>query len=518
MEKYTTNPFPAGQEIEKSDGLDTLGGEFGLNWNDTVPLTTGAYNAFLSAFFEAGGVFDHLVDTCPLRLTSNNAPTNRETLGTAIVGMTNGSYRYRHFDNLSGDAVTAELFGIRRLMSCDSVRRNLKAIPMEAGIEWIWNANLHLVEALLDQDYILDMDPTVKPLYGHQEGAAFGYNPQKPGRPSHCYHAFCIAKLRLVLGVVVHAGNETAGVYSAEMLDRFLKWLSGRLRPKLVRGDVGFGNEVVIRCCETNRTHYLFKVKRTKNIREIFQLHLAGGTDWEDAGDGWQCVDTRVILGGWSRPRRVLLVRRPMEDMKKRRNEPPHREFAQLMIPGLELVTVNDGMYADGYEWYALVTDLDLDPRAVSQLYRDRGDCENIFDEMKNHYGWGGFVTQDMKRTAIVAGLSAFVANVWNIFCRIGGDGSHKEAITTRRRLQGCVARISRHGRRNSITVYTAGKEDAASAFSAIAGFLRKVTSASQLKVEQRWQLIIYWAFRKYKLIYRLYPPLLGDQIMLPLA
>ena len=175
-------------------------------------------------------------------------------------------------------------------------------------------------------------------------------------------------------------------------------------------------------------------------------------------------------------------------------------------------------MYADGYEWYALVTDLDLGPRAVSQLYRDRGDCENIFDEMKNHYGWGGFVTQDMKRTAIVAGLSAFVANVWNIFCRIGGDGSHKEALTTRRRLQGCVARISRHGRRNSITVYTAGKEDAASTFAEIAGFLQKITAASQLRVEQRWQLIIYWAFRKYCLIYRLYPPLLGDQIMLPLA
>ena len=499
MGNYTTNPLRARRGNEKSTGLDTLGGEFGLCWNDTVPLTTGAHNAFLSAFFEAGGVFDHLVDTCPLRLTSNNAPTNRETLGTAIVGMTNGSYRYRHFDNLSGDAVTTELFGIRRLMSCDSVRRNLKAIPMEAGPEWIWNA-------------------TVKPLYGHQEGAAFGYNPQKPGRPSHCYHAFCIAKLRLVLGVVVHAGNETAGVYSAEMLDRFLKRLSGRLRPKLVRGDVGFGNETVIRCCETNRTHYLFKVKRTKNIREIFRLHLANGTDWEDAGDGWQCVDTRVILGGWSKPRRVLLVRRPMEAMKKLRNEPPHREFAQLAIPGLELVMVNDGMYADDYEWYALVTDLDLGPRAVSQLYRERGDCEKIFDEMKNHFGWGEFVTQDMKRTAIVAGLSAFVANVWNIFCRIGGDGSHKEALTTRRRLQGCVARISRHGRRNSITVYTAGKEDAASAFAEIAGFLHKVTAASQLRVEQRWQLIIYWAFRKYRLIYRLYPPLLGDQIMLPLA
>ena len=89
---------------------------------------------------------------------------------------------------LAGDAVTAEAFGLRRLMSCDSVRRNLKAIPEKEGLEWIWNENLRLAEPLLDQDYILDLDPTVKPVYGHQEGAEFGHNPQKPGRPSHCYH------------------------------------------------------------------------------------------------------------------------------------------------------------------------------------------------------------------------------------------------------------------------------------------------------------------------------------------
>ena len=63
-------------------GLGTLGEEFGLFWNDAVPLTTGAHNAFLSAFVAAGGVFDRRVDTCPLKLTSNNASSrNRETLG-----------------------------------------------------------------------------------------------------------------------------------------------------------------------------------------------------------------------------------------------------------------------------------------------------------------------------------------------------------------------------------------------------------------------------------------------------
>ena len=97
-------------------------------------------------------------------------------------------------------------------------------------------------------------------------------------------------------------------------------------------------------------------------------------------------------------------------------------------------------------------------------------------------------------------------------FDNLSGDAVTAELFGIRR-LMSCDS-----VRRNSITVYTAGKEDAASAFSAIAGFLHKITSASQLKVEQRWQLIIYWAFRKYNLIYRLYPPLPGDQIMLPLA
>ena len=295
----------------------------------------------MSSFLATGGVFDHLVELCPLRLSSNNAPTNRETLGTIIVGMINGSNRYRHFDTLSGDQVTAEVFGLKRLMSCDSVRRNLKSIPEKEGLEWIWNENLHLVAPLLDQDYILDLDPTVKPIYGHQEGAEFGYNPQKPGRPSHCYHTLCIAKLRLVLGVVIHAGNETAGIHSSGMLDRFLKLLSGRLRPKLVRGDVGFGNETIISCCEENLVHYLFKVKRSHSVKNLFQLYLTNPSAWVDAGEGWQCVDTKFALNGWSRQRRVLLMRRPIEQKPRRKKDPPHREF-QAVLPGLDIVTIND--------------------------------------------------------------------------------------------------------------------------------------------------------------------------------
>lgn len=221
-------------------------------------------------------------------------------------------------------------------------------------------------------------------------------------------------------------------------------------------------------------------------------------------------------------------MRRPVGLKPRRRKDPPRREFHAL-LPGLELVTANDDRYADGYEWHALVTDLGYDPRAVSKLYRKRGDPdwseaeiaagrENAFNEMKNQWGWGGFVTQDMKRTAIVAGLSAFVANCRNVFCRLHGDGSHQEAVTTRRRLQSCVARIAGHGRRRGITVFTSGKGAARRAFGEISGVLEKVTAASQLKAEEHWMLQVYYAFRKNLLVQRLYPPLIGDQIMLPLS
>jgi hypothetical protein len=60
---------------------------------------------------------------------------------------------------------------------------------------------------------VLDADTTIKPLYGHQEGAVLGYNPKKPGRPSHTYHTFFL--LRLVLDVEVMAGNQHTSNHAA---------------------------------------------------------------------------------------------------------------------------------------------------------------------------------------------------------------------------------------------------------------------------------------------------------------
>ena len=237
-----------------------------MKWDDKTQMSAHAHAALLSQFAKSGGFFERLVETCPMRLTSNNAPKVRDLIATVMVAMINGATRFRHFDRLHGDRATAELFGVGRFMSCDSVRRDFASIPAEKALPWVWRENLHLLQDVIAEDYILDLDPTVKPLYGHQEGAVFGYSPQKPGRPSHCYHTLCIARLRLVLAVVVHPGGETSGSHSRSMLADYLTFVSSVKKPRLVRGDVSFGNESVIGDCEGADVRYLFKMRRSTRM------------------------------------------------------------------------------------------------------------------------------------------------------------------------------------------------------------------------------------------------------------
>ena len=137
---------------------------------------------------------------------------------------------------------------------------------------------------------------------------------------------------------------------------------------------------------------------------------------------------------------------------------------------------------------------------------------------MKNQWGWGGFTAHSLAQTALFAGLAVIAANLWNIFARLGEDGAHREAMTSRPLLQSCIARVSRHARRGIVTIYTSASEKALSAYRAIGDFLAKVASASQLTVEWRRRAIIAYAFREYGILRRLLPPIIGDQMMLPLT
>ena len=105
------------------------------------------------------------------------------------------------------------------------------------------------------------------------------------------------------------------------------------------------------------------------------------------------------------------------------------------------------------YEYFVLVTSLPHEIRTVAQLYRDRADSENTFDELKNQWGWGGFTTQDLKRCRFNASAVALVYNWWSLFVRLANPKARMEAITSRPFLLSGVARKIRHAGQQRLVI-----------------------------------------------------------------
>ena len=153
------------------------------------------------------------------------------------------------------------------------------------------------------------------------------------------------------------------------------------------------------------------------------------------------------------------------------------------------------------WEFAVLATSLDLEVRSVAQLYRDRADAENGFDELKNQWGWGGFTTRDLKRCQHMARLIALIYNWWSLFVRLADPDHHREAITSRPLLLHGIARQTRHGGQTRLTVTsTHGRRTAVvAALRRITGFFQTlVRSAEQLSAEDRWRRILAEALKKY--------------------
>ena len=156
-----------------------------------------------------------------------------------------------------------------------------------------------------------------------------------------------------------------------------------------------------------------------------------------------------------------------------------------------------------GREWdyCALVTnDARMDAAAISQLYRDRGDCENNFDEFKNQWGWAGFTTHKLKPCKVMARLIAIVANWWNVFCRLADPTAHREAITSRPAYMSIMGRIVESGRRRTIHLTSTHADSTLirRALDTVAAFFRWLGStAGQLDEKTRWTLVVRCAFRR---------------------
>jgi hypothetical protein len=239
----------------------------------------------------------------------------------------------------------------------------------------------------------------------------------------------------------------------------------------------------------------------TPGTRRLVE-RLMRGRDWVNAGQGWQGAEAELRLSGWSRGRRVIVTRRRIKKdlavVDQRHPEQIQLRFAELC----DEVSV--------YEYSVLVTSLDAEILTLAQLYRDRGNAENPFDELKNHWGWGGFTTQDLKRCRFMARVTALVYNWWSLFVRLADPNQHTEAVTSRPLMLHAIGKQTRHAGQTRVTITSTHAEASKvmAGYRRIAAFFKELrATAEQLTSIQRWCRILSLALVKYLRGRQLHPP-----------
>ena len=481
----------------------TPGGRFHVRWDEGGSATALGQFPFFGEFLEVSGLFDRWADGCPMTYTSPNAPEVVDVLGTWLLSILDGQCRYAHVTGLRGDEVAPQILGMDKIVSDESLRRALahlapcepkrggdaeraaRAAQRAKSTAWMDTALAESVGEALKSPWILDCDTTVKLLYGHQDGAEIGYNPRKPGRPSHVLHTYWIGNIRLVLDVEVQNGKAHAAKHSLPRLRALLAGLPAEQRPALVRGDNAFGNEGVMAEMEALEQPYLFQLRQTAGVKRLIERQWSR-RDWQTVGPGFDAVAAKLRLAGWSRARRVVVLRRRVKSRVLAEVKERHGQQTLHFADTPDDVTI--------WEYAVLVTHTDYPLEAIGQLYRDRADCENGFDELKNQWGWGGYTTHDLERCNLSARAVALIYNWWSWYVRLAHPQARLEAITSRPLLLAGVARLTQHAGQSRLLLtltHAAGDQIKAMIANIRKGLEHIRATAPQLPKRERWRALV---------------------------
>ena len=285
-----------------------------------------------------------------------------------------GGVRFSHTAMVRFDDALKEIFGWKRMPCVSTYTRFFKKFNRGSVDNVFGGINKWFFQQIPERTITLDLDSSVITRYGSQEGSLVGYNPRKPGRPSHHPIMAFIADMRMVAHSWLRPGNtgsaNGAKVFLSETMD-----ILGKHRIGLLRADAGFFDGKFIDDIENKALEYIIAAKMNPVIKGKIQAIK----NWTKIDNGIECGEFEYQAGSWQKARRITAIRQLVEERPQ--------------AGGKYLFDMHD------YRYQAWVTNLGLPAPEVWRLYRQRADSENRIEELKHDFGLNGFCTKDFYAT-----------------------------------------------------------------------------------------------------------------------
>ena len=276
------------------------------------PITVWAGVILLRLYFEWIKLREELSEALVgFAKRSNNQISSVDVMLSWFYGLALGAERFEHFTRYRGDRLLGELLGIERFGSPDTLRR----LFLRFGYREVTEVSERLMRFSLRRmrpillGHTLDLDSTVLCRYGEQEGSLKGYNPKKPGRPSHHPLVAFLAEGRRLLWAVLRSGNSGSANGCVEFLKQALTVLPAGQKIGLVRADAGFFEKRLLEYLEGQELPYIIVARLTQIVRKLV-IHQIPSKACRAVARGIEVADLEVSLPNWKTVRRRFICLR----------------------------------------------------------------------------------------------------------------------------------------------------------------------------------------------------------------
>lgn len=167
-----------------------------------------------------------------------------DVLTTLILGRILGIERIYHFEDIEEETLLKRYFKWEKLPDYTTYYNDLQRFETAEDVEGLKETNKELTKRVLSEQsrVILDFDSSVNTLYGNQQGAEVGYNPDNPGKKSmHPLYVF-EGSSRLCLYSKLRNGKAYTSDGMIEAAEEALKHVCSTASI-MARFDKGFPNE-----------------------------------------------------------------------------------------------------------------------------------------------------------------------------------------------------------------------------------------------------------------------------------
>lgn len=302
-----------------------------------------------------------------------------DRLETAALLRSNGTFQY--------------LTGLPSYPDPQSLRRFLLHAPpdfrrqLHEFNDWLLQQFIH--RPAHRSRLILDLDSTVITVFGHQEGAAVGYNPRYRGKRSYDPLLCLEANSTFWWDGELRSGNAGTWSGSVELLAGCFLSLPGDIRELRVRADAGFGFDPVLTMLEQRPAEYAVVARMSSGLKRKL-----GGLRYERLNPRWEIAECAHQAQDWTQTRRCIVARRRIEE-----SEPEPTLFT-----------------LERYLYRAWLTNLSLTPAGVWHFYDGRAGMEPRIRELREDFALRKIPTRAFDANALYLEVVRLAYNLVTAF------------------------------------------------------------------------------------------------------